>query len=46
MLFGAWLVTETDGGYVFDKHSVVGIGEVLLDITPRSDQFERRFLPY
>jgi hypothetical protein len=39
-----WLVTETYGGYIFDKHSVVGIGATLLDITPRSDRFVRRFL--
>jgi hypothetical protein len=41
-----WLVTESFGGYIFDKHSVVGIGATLLDITPRSDQFTRRFLLY
>src|SRR6266567_2130748 len=39
-----WLVTESCGGYIFDKHSVVGVGAALLDITPRSDQFVRRFL--
>src|SRR5215831_5595081 len=39
-----WLVTETTGGYVFDKHSVVGIGNDLLDVTPRRDQYARRFL--
>ena len=41
-----WLVTESTDGCIFDKHSVVGIGADLLDITPRSDQFVRRFLPY
>jgi hypothetical protein len=41
-----WLVTESCGGYIFDKHSVVGIGAALLDITPRSDHFGRRFLLY
>jgi hypothetical protein len=41
-----WLVTESCGGYIFDKHSVVGIGATLLDITPRSDQFVRQFLLY
>jgi hypothetical protein len=41
-----WLVTESCGGYIFDGHSVVGIGAVLLDITPRSDEFVRRFLPH
>ena len=41
-----WLVTETFGGFVFDKHSVLGIGEALLDITPRSDQFVCPFLLY
>jgi hypothetical protein len=39
-----WLVTESFGGYIFDKHSVVETGSGLLDITPRSDQFVRRFL--
>jgi hypothetical protein len=41
-----WLVTESVGGYIFDKHSVVGIGASLLDITPRRDQIVRQFLPY
>ena len=41
-----WLVTETIGGYVFDKHSVVGIGDDLLDITPRRVQFVCPFLIY
>lgn len=41
-----WLVTETFGGYLFDKHSVVGIGDDLLDITPRRDQYVRPFLIY
>lgn len=40
------LVTETTGGYVFDKHSVVRIGDDLLDITPRRDQFVRPFLVF
>lgn len=41
-----WLVAQTCGGYVFDKHSVVGIGAELLDITPRSDRFVLPFLPH
>jgi hypothetical protein len=41
-----WLVTETIGGYLFDKHSVVGISDDLLDIIPRRDQYVRPFLIY
>jgi len=40
-----WLITEVwGGGYFFDKHSVVRIGATLLDVTPRRDTVERRFL--
>lgn len=41
-----WLVTESLGGYVPDKHSVVGIGRVLLEIAPRLDRVARQFPPH
>jgi hypothetical protein len=41
-----WLVTESLGGYVLDKHSVVGIGGVLLEITPHLHRVVRQFLPH
>ncbi len=42
-----WLVTTTEGGALFDKHSVVDRGPLgLLDITPLRDRSQSEFLAY